>query len=119
MKAVLIPCDPNKPIEDIELPDNQDECAERVRFLIDGYFERVKTRRLRANIWCDEDGKMKSKPVTNLRATFLSNLVPPDFIVGDVVVTGGQGAFRDLPYTALEVNAEIMGAMSHQGGEAK
>jgi len=111
MKAVLIPCDPDKAIEDIELPDNQSDAADRVRELIGGYFQLIKVRNEpRLCLWCDEDGKLSVKPV-NLRATFFSVVEPPDFIVGDVVLTGGRGAIRPCPLEAWEVKNRIMGAI--------
>jgi hypothetical protein len=104
MKAVLIPAG-NEPMQDIDLPNNGDQAFTAVRMMVDGYVEAIKVRGYKAVLWTNEDGKMMGLP-KNLRATFLSVVAPPDFIVGPAIMTGGVGALRlDCPLTAQQVQA--------------
>lgn len=115
MKAVLVPAQYGEPIKDIELPDNAQLAADAIRHMIGGYMERVKLRDCpTVSMWVDEDGKMKSV-TRNLRATFLSSVEPPDFIVGDAIITGGRGALgRDCGWSAK--NFESMLSVQRRRG---
>lgn len=91
---LLIPADMSLPLQAVDMPDGSSLAL--LQKMVGGYVEAtpVNDRDHEITLYVDEEGKMKHKPF-NERATYLwtliYNSVLDDFLVGDVVVTGGVG----------------------------
>lgn len=88
IRVYVIPCTP-VPIYQIDLPTDMDEQVEKIREIIGGHLELIRSPIDGVLLWVNEEGKALRLP-SNLRATVLAGL-EGQMLVGNVVVTGSNG----------------------------
>ena len=85
-KAVVITTDGSKEVVEFEVGGSYDLLQQKVG----GWFQVVALEQREADLWLNEEGKLNNLPRNPIATSlFRSEYGDYDFIVGDVVITGG------------------------------
>lgn len=98
-RALLVPADPNSPVQEIDLPSNDREAVNLLCDLVGGNIESVPTGRSDVSAFINDVGKYEGLP-PNVRAT--KRLITPDFLPGDYIA--GNCVFAGLASTGDTVD---------------
>jgi len=109
MRVYVIPCQA-KPIYQLELPESDvGRQSELIQEVVGGYFEIIYAAIDGVLLWANDSGRVLGLPL-NMRATVLAGLETGG-LVGNVVVTGQQGA--NIAEPPLEIEEHWSGQNGH------
>jgi hypothetical protein len=94
LPAVLIPADPDRDWELVELSRTAGPQLRQLQSAVGGYLEAVRLP-LMGILWCNEEGALNGLPLNRFAST-----IALQSIVGDVIITGEADADGDV--TAID-----------------